>query len=349
MPGEGSADAPDSAASPAAGGADQQQHAPIAGPLASGTTPSLTLAKSLNCEPDALMSMPPFDLFVAQLSSDSTEARVDAMKKLAIVGEAMGPEATLSQLIPYLTENIANSDKDDDDEILLILAGQLALLVPGLVPGHAAVPLLPILERLCSIEETVVRDKAVETMNKVVPLLVPGGEDGANNPFGLLLATAKRLAGADWFTAQVSAAGILPATYAFWQAHGTRGEGDGEAKRELRILFKDLSEDDTPMVRRSAAKHLGRFVEAVAGLTDTADDLVKSGQPQPAILDENKRLVTYELVPIFQALSSDEQDSVRLLAVSCAGSVGCGLAREPGVTAEVVLPVVRGGCADLSW
>lgn len=348
MPGEGSSDASDSAASPASAGADQQQHAPIAGPLASGTTPSLTLAKSLNCEPDALMSMPPFDLFVAQLSSDSTEARVDAMKKLAIVGEAMGPEGTLSKLIPYLTENIANSDKDDDDEILLILAGQLALLVPGLVPGHAAVPLLPILERLCSIEETVVRDKAVETMNKVVPLLVPGGDDGGN-PFSLLLATSKRLAGADWFTAQVSAAGILPATYAFWQAHGKRGESDGEAKRELRILFKDLSEDDTPMVRRSAAKHLGRFVEAVAGLTDTADDLVKSGKPQPAILDENKRLVTYELVPIFQALSSDEQDSVRLLAVSCAGSVGCGLAREPGVTAEVVLPVVRGGCADLSW
>lgn len=346
MPGEGSVDSSDSAASPTAVGSDQQQHAPIAGPLASGTTPSLTLARSLNCEPDALMSMPPFDLFVAQLSSDSTEARVDAMKKLAIVGEAMGPEETLTKLIPYLTENIANNEKDDDDEILLILAGQLALLVPGLVPGHAAVPLLPILERLCSIEETVVRDKAVETMNKVVPLLTPGGD---GSPFGLLLATSKRLAGADWFTAKVSAAGILPATYAFWQAHGKKGESDNEAKRELRILFKDLSEDDTPMVRRSAAKHLGRFVEAVAGLTETANELVKNGKVQPVILDENKRLVTYELVPIFQALSSDEQDSVRLLAVSCAGSMGCGLAREPGVTAEVVLPVVRGGCADLSW
>mmetsp|Transcript_12485 Transcript_12485/g.27112 ORF Transcript_12485/g.27112 Transcript_12485/m.27112 type:complete len:688 (+) Transcript_12485:154-2217(+) len=344
MPGEGSTDSSD-----AATGGEQQQHAPIAGPLASGTTPSLTLARSLNCEPDALMTMPPFDLFVAQLSSDSTEARVDAMKKLAIVGEAMGPEETLTKLIPYLTENIANSDKDDDDEILLILAGQLALLVPGLVPGHAALPLLPILERLCCVEETVVRDKAVETMNKIVPLLLPGGsyDDGA--PFALLLATSKRLGSADWFTAKVSAAGILPAMYAFWNAHAPKGDSANEAKQELRTLFKDLSEDDTPMVRRSAAKHLGRFVEAVAGLTDTADNLVKGGKGQPVIVDENKRLVTYELVPIFQALSSDEQDSVRLLAVSCAGSVGCGLAREPGVTADFVLPVVRGGCADLSW
>jgi len=70
MPGEGSSDSSDNGATPIVG-SDQQQHAPIAGPLASGTTPSLTLARSLNCEPDALMTMPPFDLFVAQLSSDS--------------------------------------------------------------------------------------------------------------------------------------------------------------------------------------------------------------------------------------------------------------------------------------
>jgi serine/threonine-protein phosphatase 2A regulatory subunit A len=186
-------------------------------------------------------------------------------------------------------------------------------------------------------------------MNKIVPLLFPWGNSDDGAPFGTLLATAKRLAGTDWFTAKVSAAGILPAIYAFWYAHATKGESDNESRRELRILFKDLSEDDTPMVRRSAAKHLGRFVEAVAGLTDSAEALVRGGKPQPVIADEDKRLVTYELVPIFQALSSDEQDSVRLLAVCCAGSVGCGLAREPSVTAEVVLPVVRGGCADLSW
>jgi serine/threonine-protein phosphatase 2A regulatory subunit A len=344
MPGEGPSETENG------GTADPLQHAAIAGPLASGTTPSLTLARSVVCEPDAIMIMPPFDLFVAQLSSDSTEARVDAMKKLAIVGEAMGLEGTLSKLIPFLTENITNNDKDDDDdEILLNLAGQLAVMVPGLVPGRAALPLLPILERLCSIEETVVRDKAVETMNKIVPLLFPWGNSDDGAPFGTLLATAKRLAGTDWFTAKVSAAGILPAIYAFWYAHATKGESDNESRRELRILFKDLSEDDTPMVRRSAAKHLGRFVEAVAGLTDSAEALVRGGKPQPVIADEDKRLVTYELVPIFQALSSDEQDSVRLLAVCCAGSVGCGLAREPSVTAEVVLPVVRGGCADLSW
>ena len=331
------------------GSADPQQHAPIAGHLASGTTPSITLARSVDREPDAIKIMSPFDLFVAQLSSDSTEARVDAMKKLAIVGEAMGMEGTLSKLIPYLTDTIANKDgeDDDDDEILLNLAGQLALMVPGLVPGHAALPILPILERLCSIEETVVRDKAVETMNMIVPLL---NSDGGGDTFGMLLATAKRLAGAEWFTSKVSAAGILPAIYALWHARVPRGgEGDDASRRELRVLFKDLSEDPTPMVRRSVARHLGGFVEAVAGLTDSAETMVHGGKPLPKISDEDGLLVANEMVPIFHALSGDEQDSVRLLAVCCAGSLGCGLARDPTVTAEVVLPVVRGGCADLSW
>jgi len=323
----------------------EEQHASIAGPLASGTTPSLTLARSLQCDSADLQSMPPFDLFVAQLSSDSTEARVDAMKKLAVVGEAMGTADALSKLIPHLAGTLKDG-RDDEDEILLLLAGQIGLLVPGLIPGASALPLVPILEKLCSIEETVVREKAVETMNKVVPLLMPGKyEDGM--PFGMLLSTSKRLAAADWFTAKVSAAGILPATYAFWNAHSKKPNSD--AQRELRALFKDLSEDDTPMVRRSAARNLGQFVESVAGLTDTAEELIRSGKSQGPVSDENKRLVTYEMVPIFQALSSDEQDSVRLLAVSSAGSVGCGLAREPGDTAEVVLPVVRGGCADMSW
>ena len=371
-------------------------------------------------------------------SADSpTEARVDAMKKLGIVGDAMGREETVKYLIPYLIEQFVTrkhtssttsaegdatamdttsstttttkggteDEGDDEDEILLHLAAQLGIMVPGLLSGKSALILLPILEHLCCVEETVVRDKAVESMCKIVPNLLhlgdnTGGGGGGNNEdtvvvvstaqvASLLLAMTKRLASAEWFPAKVSAAGILPAIYAYWYSYTSGGGGSGggdmendvsSSMRELRTIFKELSTDDTPMVRRSAAKNLGKFVEAVAGLQQqqptvsgggdgvgvggggvaalklttslTLTTVTPSSLPAitaTAMSEVDIRLVAQDMVPLFQSLSTDEQDSVRLLAVCCAGSVGCGLGREGSATSEVVLPIVRRGCADLSW
>ena len=57
-------------------------------------------------------------------------------------------------------------------------------------------------------------------------------------------------------------------------------------------LFRNLCSDDTPMVRRAAAAKFGELVKVVE-------------------LDHVKN----ELIPLFNNLAQDEQDSVRLLAV----------------------------------
>jgi len=62
---------------------------------------------------------------------------------------------------------------EEDDEILLILAEQLGQLVfSGLVPGYRALPIISILEQLAGVEETVVRDKAIYSLNGILPLLL---------------------------------------------------------------------------------------------------------------------------------------------------------------------------------
>lgn len=336
------------------------------GTLTRGTTPSLSLARALTSPAEQLSTMPPMDLFVAQMNCDSSEARVDAMRRLKIVADAIGTDATLAKLLPYLATNIA-MEEDEEDEILLILAEQLALMVPTLIPGYRALPLLPILERLAAVEETVVRDKAVDSINKIVPVLLTPPVDGESNGQeqeaaagavtaapALLLAMAKRLSGADWFTAKVSAAGILPVVYSFYNTHRKEVKaGDDvmnstdEANRELRMLYKDLSEDDTPMVRRSAARNLGKFIEAVANLPPTEKSL--KGPPSVNVPDNIKSMVTQEMVPVFQTLASDEQDSVRLLAVAVAGSVGKALGMDASLNADLIFPVIKNGCIDLSW
>lgn len=283
--------------------------------------------------------MTPMELLTAQLkSSSSGDARVDAMRRIVTVAEAMGLESTVNQLIPYLANSIGLVEGEEDDEILFTLGQQLGKLVPGLVPGSKALPMLSILERLASVEETVVREQAVESINKIVPEIYQSDDSNSNTP-ALLLAMAKRLTGADWFTAKVSAAGILPSIYSYFNLRNN--QGDDESKRELRALYKDLAEDEAPMVRRSAARHLGAFVEAVAGL------------PNPVFNHEinttnAKSIVLDDFVPIFHTLSRDEQDSVRLLAVVAAGSIASAL-NDASTNADVVLPIVRNGCVDLSW
>jgi serine/threonine-protein phosphatase 2A regulatory subunit A len=253
---------------------------------------------------DELTKMTPFDLFKSQLETGSTEAKVDAMKRFKVVAFAMGKDDTLKRLIPYITNNVAMKQPPHEDEVLMTLAEQLQELVPTLLKDTGdVVALLAPLERLLAVEETVVRDSAVRCMNHIVPYI-----KGNNSA---LVSLATRLVGADWFTAKVSAACILPAIL-----ECTRDS-------ELRFLYKELCTDETPMVRRSAAQHLGKFM---------------------VHLEMDK---VQDMVPLLQQLTSDTQDSVRLLAVQSLADAN--FSDSPAFTSRVFMPLLKSGSTDLSW
>ncbi|GFH57721.1 hypothetical protein CTEN210_14197 [Chaetoceros tenuissimus] len=362
-------------------------------------SPSLALARTLTSSPSELSQMSPYNLFLSQLQTPSAETRVDAMRRLFVVANAMGREETLEKLIPYLTQHIRDQAEhshlasiptgtEEDDEILLILAEQLGQFVTsGLIPGYRAISLLPILEQLCGVEETVVREKAVESLNGVLPFMfVDKAESKAKEEKeamlyckktapGLLLKMIKRMAGAEWFTAKVSAAAVLPVVYQFYNkmsgtVHMSANAADSnegganveDIKLELRNMYRVLSEDETPMVRRGAAKHLAKFLEAVARLPygikgaiggPVAKEFTIPGKDvstiSKAVSGDVKSKVYEEMVPIYQTLCRDEQDSVRLLAVSASGSMGCALGLDGNICSRIVLPVIQAGVTDLSW
>ncbi|KGL85960.1 Serine/threonine-protein phosphatase 2A 65 kDa regulatory subunit A alpha isoform, partial [Charadrius vociferus] len=89
------------------------------------------------------------------------------------------------------------------DEVLLALAEQLGTFT-ALVGGPEFVHcLLPPLESLATVEETVVRDKAVESLRAVSHEHAPPDLEGHFVPL------VKRLAGGDWFTSRTSACGLF--------------------------------------------------------------------------------------------------------------------------------------------
>jgi serine/threonine-protein phosphatase 2A regulatory subunit A len=277
----------------------------------------MTLARSLDkIGVDQVSTMSPFDLFKSQLES-SVEAKVDAMKRLKVVCLAAGLQQTQSVIIPYVTTNIANKQPPHEDELLLELAVQLKLVVGTSVCSgdEQCLPLLPILERLMTMEETVVRDAAVDCLNTAV---LP--QFSHTESFQQVLNLTKRLANADWFTSKVSAAGVLPAVLKY-----STGKLGDSALVELKFLMRDLCVDDTPMVRRAASKSIGQFLNLLKKQSDVEELLVN-----------------------MQSLCSDEQDSVRLLAVASLKDFQS-YSEQPDWTSQNLLPLLKAGSTDASW
>ncbi|CAF4443738.1 unnamed protein product, partial [Adineta steineri] len=95
---------------------------------------------------------------IDELRNEDVQLRLNSIKKLSTIALALGVERTRSELIPFLTDTIY-----DEDEVLLALAEQLGTFTQ-LVGGESYVHvLLPPLESLAQVEETIVRDKAVDS------------------------------------------------------------------------------------------------------------------------------------------------------------------------------------------
>lgn len=104
----------------------------------------------------------PIAVLIDELKNDDIQLRLNSIRKLSTIARALGAERTRKELIPFLSQN-----SDDDDEVLLVLAEELGAFIPYVGGLEHANVLLPPLETLCTIEETCVRDKAVESLCKI--------------------------------------------------------------------------------------------------------------------------------------------------------------------------------------
>lgn len=104
----------------------------------------------------------PIAVLIDELKNDDIQLRLNSIRKLSTIARVLGEERTRNELIPFLSEN-----NDDDDEVLLAMAEELGAFVPYVGGIEHANVLLPPLEALCSVEETSVRDKAVESLCRI--------------------------------------------------------------------------------------------------------------------------------------------------------------------------------------
>ncbi|KAJ2799357.1 protein phosphatase 2A structural subunit, partial [Coemansia helicoidea] len=238
------------------------------------------------------------------MKSDNLTDRLESLKRLGVLALAMGEERTRDELIPFLDESI-----DDEDELLLALAellGDFVQYVGG--PKYAFVLLRP-LENLATAEETVVRDKAVESINKLVEVM------DQLHVEEYLIPCIARLSSGEWFTSRSSAAGLYAAAY---------GKVTDAIQSKLRAGYDALCKDDTPMIRRAAASNLVGLVEKI----------------------EKGHVLTFG-VPNLRQLAGDDQDSVRLLTVEPLVAITKRLTMSE--CRQHLGEIVQRLCVDKSW
>ncbi|CAL7944388.1 unnamed protein product [Xylocopa violacea] len=249
-------------------------------------------------------SLYPIAVLIDELKNEDVQLRLNSIKKLSTIALALGIERTRSELIPFLTESMY-----DEDEVLLALAEQLGQFTP-LVGGPEYVHcLLKPLESLATVEETVVRDKAVESLRTIA------AQHSSTDLEEQFVPLIYRLATGDWFTSRTSACGLFSVCYP---------RVNPTVKAGLRNHFRSLCQDDTPMARRSAASHLGEFAKVM-----------------------EIEYVKADLIPMFVILAQDEQDSVRLLAIEACVSIAALLPQED--VEQLVMPTLRQCASDQSW
>ncbi|KAI9276001.1 armadillo-type protein [Sporodiniella umbellata] len=246
----------------------------------------------------------PITILVDELKNEDVQLRLNAIRNLSTIALALGPQKTREELVPFLSEGI-----DDEDEVLLAVAeelGNFGELVGG--SEHAHLVLAP-LETLTTVEEVLVRDKAVESMNTIVKLLNNGQ---ISNYFLPLL---KRLTTAEWFTGRISACGLYATGYSKCTV---------EQQNELKLSFAQLAQDDTPMVRRAAAKALSNLV-----------------------LELTPEVSIQWALPLLLKLAGDDQDTVRLLTIE--DLVQIAKAFSPGEFKHYLFPTLKALGQDKSW
>ncbi|VDL14577.1 unnamed protein product [Hymenolepis diminuta] len=247
----------------------------------------------------------PIAILIDELKNDDVSTRLASFKKLSTIALALEPKRTREEFIPFLTESIF-----DEDEILCELADQLSKFVPLVGGPEYAACLLPPLEGLASTEETVVRQKAVETLRLLA------GSFSDEDLEAHFIPMIERLATADWFTSRISACGLYSAVYK---------RASANTQVELRNQFRQLCADDTPMVRRSAAINLGEMA---------------------ACLD--LETLRSEFLPVLaNIIQKDDQDSVRLLAINACVAFAEALPSEDAQ--KSLMPLIHEAAQDKSW
>jgi serine/threonine-protein phosphatase 2A regulatory subunit A len=163
----------------------------------------------------------------------------------------------------------------EEDEVLLAVAEEVAKFRLYLDQSQI-IQVLPLFQFLLCVEETVVREQAVESMREFIKILTD--DQVQKDVVGMI----SNIANQEYFTGKVSACYLIRMCY----------ERAGKEKEKLKALYFTFCDDETPLIKRTAAKEFGLLC-----------------------LVMEKEVVNPDMINYFKKFMTDS-DSVKVIALS---------------------------------
>jgi serine/threonine-protein phosphatase 2A regulatory subunit A len=188
----------------------------------------------------------------------------------------------------------------EEDEILLAAAEQLSKFRLFLDPNNI-ISVLPLFQFLLCVEETVVREQAIESMRELVKYL--SEEHIQKDVCGLIMSISNQ----EYFTGKVSSCFLIRMCY----------EKAGKEKEKLRSLYFKLCDDETPLIKRSAAKEFG-FLCLVMEKEVVNPDMINYFKKFMLDSDSVKVIALSSLIQLVKLFQSTDQQRLNVQVVVAA-------------------------------
>jgi len=199
-------------------------------------------------------------LLQADLADRKVEVQLEAIRELKTVAQAIGPELTRTKLMEIIESycgftNVPSERPSDFmfesyDEVLREIARVLnSEIVDLLGGGEHALPVIVLLQKLAMLEETVIRESAMDSMIECSRYLDKVMVDQQVLPLVAYLSEA------EWWTSRVSAANCYPRLFELLGSETTK-----QAAQETIIK---LCKDEMPMVRQEVYGNIPKMVSAL--------------------------------------------------------------------------------------
>lgn len=150
----------------------------------------------------------------------------------------LSQDRIVNELIPFIKEIMSN----EEDEVLLAISEEISHFKNYLDDKYIS-HIFPLFQFLFGSDESVVRESAIKQMRELVDIL---DESQVQKYLVPLIMSISNMEGFQW---KVSAIYLIRMCYT----------KVGKDKDKLKALYFKLCEDDTPIIKRTAAKEFGPF------------------------------------------------------------------------------------------